>query len=520
MNRNQRRNSLPGLLGCGALILYYLVLALQRRIDADEGYFLLAARLVRQGRVPYADFFFPQLPLIPYLWGYLLHPAGLNWLSARVLAAGMAVLSAGAFWSLARRRVAGGGVALALQLTYLTTDMGLEWAVVVKAFGPAMLFMLLAWAAASRTLEPDRGGKAGRAWAFCGFSGGLALLTRLTVLPVVLLMPAVLLWSARRSGRNGAWRQAACWLAGLLPALLVLGWFWHHAPLAFVYDNWRYHALGAPPTLAARLRENARVALEVVALNPLWILALALTAWNLVRRRASPQDAFYLLALAAMCAVSFVPIQSYHQYYCLATPWLLLAAAPGLEEAWLAWGRPLWRRRRATALLGALALGGLLAWAPYQALERRWPQWTRHPRTPEAREEFDNRLGTVRAVGRRIDALAPAGARLLTWWPGYALECRTPLLEGLENHFGLRVGQLEPGRALARRGGVLHTLAPEDVDRAIAKKEAGIVVAGIWAEHGSGRHRAALDEALREAGYTLRDRVGEAAIYVDETGMK
>ncbi len=45
-----------------------LALSRVRPIDGDEGYYATAARLVSEGRTPYLDFFYPQMPLLPYVY--------------------------------------------------------------------------------------------------------------------------------------------------------------------------------------------------------------------------------------------------------------------------------------------------------------------------------------------------------------------------------------------------------------------------------------------------------------------
>src|SRR5437763_2857491 len=48
-----------------AVLVYY---ATVRRVDADEGFYTTAARLVWQGKDPYKDFFYQQALLMPYYY--------------------------------------------------------------------------------------------------------------------------------------------------------------------------------------------------------------------------------------------------------------------------------------------------------------------------------------------------------------------------------------------------------------------------------------------------------------------
>ena len=54
-----------------------------RFVDADEGAYLTACRLLLEGQVPYGDFFFPQTPFFLYIfaaWGKVF---GISWYSTR-----------------------------------------------------------------------------------------------------------------------------------------------------------------------------------------------------------------------------------------------------------------------------------------------------------------------------------------------------------------------------------------------------------------------------------------------------
>jgi hypothetical protein len=148
---------------------------------------------------------------------------------------------------------------------------------------------------------------------------------------------------------------------------------------------------------------------------------------------------------------------------------------------------------------------------PYRAMERRWPTWTWRPGTTEARDEFEWRLSTIREIGRRVDALAPPGAKLLSWWPGYALETRVKMVAGMENHFGLRIGPYVSDRKLLKR---LHVLAKDDVDRMIRQRKPPIVVLGIWAGMENWTGPDDYKRMLVQNGYKLRDKIGDAEIYV------
>ena len=45
--------------------MLFVPMATLHLIDGDEGYYLLAAKLVFQDKQLYTDFFYPQMPLLP-----------------------------------------------------------------------------------------------------------------------------------------------------------------------------------------------------------------------------------------------------------------------------------------------------------------------------------------------------------------------------------------------------------------------------------------------------------------------
>ncbi len=499
------RRPLTIVLGAGAVLVYYLALALTRRIDADEGYYLYAARLVLEGRLPYRDFFYPQMPLLPYFWAVAgIAPGGVGWLGGRVLAAGVAWACALLFGALLARRVRARGAFLAVGAVYLVSDFGLEWAMTAKTYGPATALLLGAWLALGRA--PSESGRFDRRAALAGFLVSLAVLARLTVAPAALVLPIVYLgldWPKAASRK----RWLIGYLNGLLPAAIVVGVFRALAPEAFVFDNWTYHRLGGPPA-AERLRANLTVLLQML-ISPLWLLAWApAIAWIAASRRRPDRNTSCYAALAGVfIIVSTIPIRAFHQYYAMATPWLLLLAAPALEWAWGGVARRIGRARAAAAAVAMVM--GLSLFQAQTVFARRWPTWAWRPETPEAAAEHDHRLGVARAVARELNARARPDDRLLTWWPGYGLEAAPPMVEGMENHFAVRVAKYVEAERARRLG----ALPAEEIERMITGRRVALVVVGLWTGAESWLGREHYTEMLDRAGYRKVWESGSAAIY-------
>lgn len=69
----------------------FLPMAVFRLVDADEGFYAYAARSVMHGALPYSDFFYTQMPALPYVYGPWSAPWGHSWYAARTLSAVLAV---------------------------------------------------------------------------------------------------------------------------------------------------------------------------------------------------------------------------------------------------------------------------------------------------------------------------------------------------------------------------------------------------------------------------------------------
>src|SRR3989475_7068713 len=62
-----------------------------RLVDGDEGTYLLVSRLVIEGQLPYHDFHYPQMFLLPYVYGAWMKLAGYSWYGARLLSGFFAI---------------------------------------------------------------------------------------------------------------------------------------------------------------------------------------------------------------------------------------------------------------------------------------------------------------------------------------------------------------------------------------------------------------------------------------------
>jgi len=328
-------------IACVALPLVHLLSAAFHvycgAMNADEGFYAIAARSVMAGDVPYRDFGYTQLPLLPYVNGPVL-----------------AVTGYGLF---AQRWVNGAWGALALALTLLWVGRRASWPVALAVgasfslspawmhyvhLGKTYAFTSLVVVAAAWVFVTRPGGW--RKQCLLGVLGVVGVGCRLPSAPLFAVLWLAAFW------HDGPPRGRKLWL-GLLgvagPTLALFGPLYLVAPAASHFWMFDFHALSVPFRL---WRTNPE---DVAGAAPAWWAALAFLLVALVVRRrfTGSREAVVILAAIAALLPNLLPRGIYVEY---AIPFLLpLAGAVAIELHRLARD---WTRARRIALVAGLAV--------------------------------------------------------------------------------------------------------------------------------------------------------------------
>ncbi len=177
---------------------FFWFVSQHRLIDADEGYYALAARLVLQHKTPYLDFFFPQAPLLPYVYAGWLKLAGISWFSVRTFSALLTAILGGLMYSFVCRETGRWAAGIAAVVLFASSSLVFAWFPLVKTFALATLCLFLAYVILTRPSASSPG------WllAVAGLFFGLSVDTRSYVVGIA---PVFLWWiwreNSRRAGR-------------------------------------------------------------------------------------------------------------------------------------------------------------------------------------------------------------------------------------------------------------------------------------------------------------------------------
>ena len=387
-------------------------------LNQDEGWYLYAASLVSEGRLPYRDFAYTQGPLMPVVyaafawvwrsWGLL--GARLFTLLIGVASVAMAALLAGRLVSERSR----GKAALTTVFLLGCNLYHLYYVTIPKTYALAGLFVtlgfyLLAVATAGR-------------WRMAVLSGLALAFAAGTRISLGALLAVVGMWLLCR--RN--WHTLACFCAGGF-----LG-------LALVYGPFLLVPGAREGLVAAQAYHAARGGFDIVwlvgSLSRLvrWYLpvfiVLGLGLVNVCVQRSRNENMLLIFGFLAVFGVQMLAPFPYEDYQVPVMGLLAVYAATAIAERNPSHENPHWRvpSRMALVMVAGLAYATafgspLLEQWKTNGADRFWS--LKKPKTE---------LAQLRDVARRIEALDPGGRELLTQDLYLAVETNRRVPKGLE----------------------------------------------------------------------------------------
>ncbi len=484
-----------------AQVVALLPMAIARDIDGDEGYYTLAASLVGHGKLPYEDFFYPQMPLVPLTYGPWTRLFGETWVVARSLSVVCAAVLGVLLFRHAAAKYRSASVGVLAAALYLSSMLVLLWMTVVKTYALSTVLLVGAFVLADRTDLPQTR----RRWLAAGALLGLSVDARLIAAAVV---PVLLVYAYRAGRRDGRGRElVGAHLAGLVLGLLPALWFLAADPRRFWFHNLGYHSVRSPGGLFGAMSDKLSTLGELVSSHPqfalLTVLAvLTLGGLRLLRRPLPPAlPVAFMLALAAIA-----PNPPFVQDYAPIVPFLVLGIldlVTSLDAVAAAIRRP---RLAAALRIGVPA--SLIAYLiiPLVAV----PLATRDGYLGGGDIFADElRPSTVRAVTRALDAQTRPGEEVLAFWPGYLFGSHADPVPGFENDFGPQ-GVLNAGYTDAKASRYLLA-SPHRLDEIIRQRRVRHIVIGALGDW-TKRHDS-LPLILR-SGYRPVETVGVTRILV------
>jgi 4-amino-4-deoxy-L-arabinose transferase-like glycosyltransferase len=463
----------------------FLPVALRQAIDDDEGSYVLAAKLILSGKIPYRDFFLPQLPVLPYVvagWAAL---AGESWIALRLLTAAIAVVVGALLYVLVMRqhgRVLGTCALIAYTFSTLCF-LGFTYA---ETESIATLCLLGALIVLDRPRRPE-------VWALAGVLTGLAINARLLFAVVV----PVLAWEAfRTTSASERTRTFGLGAGGLVVGLLPAIFFFFIDPHRFLFDTLGSQGARSSSGLIGDFPQKVRLAENMLGVGQNLVVILtgvvaAVGLWLLGRRVP-----LTLWLAGALTVVNFLPTPSYDDYFSVVIPFVIAGAA---DFAMAVRERPAFTADRDLARVALAGLAGLGTAYVVLGVIAMYP-YLRGVGDP------DFRLSAVRNVQAVVNARARPGVEVLSSWPGYLYGTDARPVPSTESDFSPRYASSLSAKE-ARR---YHLATAAEVEAIVRSGRAQLVVVKLW------HHLGPLpdwDAALASSPYYLVASVGGTRIY-------
>ena len=380
----------------GALIAY----SQTRAFVWDEGFHLVAAALIAQGKTPYVDFCFPQTPLNAYANAGLIRLFGQSWYAPHLLAALFVV---GAMLLTARfvlTHLPAGerpkwdwpAVICAAVFVGLNTTI-LQFGTAAQAYGSGLFFSVAAFCSAVAAVRRASTLLTLAAGLLSGVAAGCSLLTA----PVAAILLAWMLWSERGANR---WLKGAAFLVAAAIPFIPPIWLFFKAPQQVFFNIFEYQALYRRANWpGATLHDLGVITAWLNSTQALLIGGLAFLGVRRVYRNSEWGSEFRLAMWLSLGLALFNALThpTFERYFVFVVPFVSILAVVGLSAI----------RSRRLAVVAAVLVALSCAQALFE--DRDADTW----------KDYEN-------VARKVAEVTPPGETLYAEEPVYFLLHRTP----------------------------------------------------------------------------------------------
>ena len=406
------------------MLAFFFYISQERLAAGDEGFYLSAAKLWAEGKSLYLDFFFPQMPLMPWVYGFMFKIIGTSWISARLVSA---ILSAACglviFIAL---RPHGQKASWLGALLFASHSMIFPWYPVAKSNSLAMLCLIVSFYLTFYLIKQVQQRHLLSILLLGGIFFGLSIEARLFfagIGPVFALLIAI---------NSSTWRSrlvnVLVFTVGTFVALIPCFVLMIKDFDIFWFNNLGYHLIRDVNSQEIRVAEKITILKTIFSLRDAvqiegfqFLLLFIFSAiyqiiyWKRAQRISEP----FIFGIG-MIILNFIPTPSYVQYFGTAAPFFVLGATPIIASF---------------SSIGVLVfLVGYLAFAPLD--------YRKYTKTGEGvlgitqGDQQYKKIKALKEIGEAISREVPLGTPVLTDWPGLLIDSHATFYPRVENQFG------------------------------------------------------------------------------------
>ncbi|KPJ71894.1 hypothetical protein AMJ52_08220 [candidate division TA06 bacterium DG_78] len=478
--------------------LVFFSVACLRLIDGDEGYYVLASKLVMAGKVLYNDFVYSQMPLLPYVYGCWMKIFGVSWLSARLASALFAVLLGSMLYQhavhLFGKRIMG------LLAVFLYTFCGLAfgWYTIARTNSLATLLIFGSYLMLCHRTEPSHTYR----YLLSGLLLGLAIDTRLFFFSATPAFIIGIFLFEKETKRRFA--SLGLFFIGLGIAFLPNLFFILTNPENYFFNNIWYHSIRTPYGLIGAFKQKIYTVFKLLSGNSgfqyLTLLLLNINYFISNMKKQLPISFFIAMLLFITC---LLPTPTYVEYFSITLPFIIINSLYSIDD--LRMQLTFKNEKSLRKKLGRLLVIILIAYFFISLVDfYRYISWGKDvPGVYNHEDAINWKIHTVNQIASEIDKHAHQNESVISWWPGYFIESRASVFPKMETHFAAWISEKLNKSQLER----YHIISPEEIDNHLRKHSTRLVVLGNMADKSLYR------DVLLESGYVLITKIGEAEIY-------
>ena len=457
------------------LIIFSIYVADSRLIARDEGFYLLAAKEVMSGKLPYLDFFYPQTPLFPYIFGIWFKLTNFTWESARlftaIISSAIGLIS---FQYIRRRYNLLSAVAVALMISF--SGMNIAWLLTAKSYGlSALILVSLYLILKEKKLRKFN-------LIICGILVGLLFNIR-SYLVIIGFIPAVIIFFRLKDPKKFIYLALGAFLTLIPHAFLLI------ADLeAYSFNNIGYHLIRSDRSSEQLAQGKLKILNYLLGFSPVakfkgYQIAILVWSWigllvlNLLRSSWPSLSWFFC---AVLFTISLVPSPTWLQYFSVAVPFLVICLVEISTEL---------SKKLAPIVLGLVAIYFI-----YTGLADV-KNYTGTGKGVHGIYETNleaSRLENISEISNKINELSEPGEPVISVWPGYLLESHASVFPGMENQFWVRVGHKLSDEDAAK----YKIMTLRSLQEAVRSRKAKLVVIDL---HKAGRFFP--KKVLKKSGY-------------------
>jgi hypothetical protein len=485
---------------------YFCFISLKRPADVDEGFFLVMGKSIFvNGRTIYLDFFSPQMPLLPYVYGFIMSLFGYTWKVARIFnslfPAGIGLILC---WY-AVRSTRSKAFALSVALIFCFSPFIFIWFSCARVSALATFLLV----ASVCFLPPINTHSSALAYLYSGVLLGLSVDTRLYVLAAA---PAIIFHLIQVEKQRWL-RSVAFFVTGICAALSINLPLFLASPSKYVWNIIGIHALKTSSGLIGALPQKGDVLLKLLFDYPsfrptlyfgyILIFFLYLVHQALRRKPLLQWNPAFLVA-AAIFLVSILPTPTFSRYFVVAVPLFLLLGIDLFGSLLLALRRNMQRK---ALIAGVLAVSILFSWFGAGKVDYYLFKGNNLGGSmPTEGGKADWNMDNVRAVSQAIDRLVAPDAAVVSLWPGYLLESDVQILPKTENVTLLELEHSLPENINA----ISQTITDKEVRTGIRDKKIDLLIYGNSVAPQVGEYK----RLLIENGYIVAKRIGGISLFL------